>query len=360
MENLYEILEVSKNASPEVIEKAYKTLAKKYHPDVAEDKEKAEKMMKKLNSAYEILSNTQKREEYDYNLEQEDKSKKVQDEQNNSMKYKEYYEEQKQDNISYENMKQNINTNMYNNYYVQEDDYANNLNILKRIRNVQLDRTSKAILIIIFFIIIFAIIRLFSLIGSLFTDNNQHQINNNNSSSTTTQPEQKQDEEHEIDDLTPVNLVNELFEDLKEYDFERINEYLTKSSKIYAYNINTLNKDKIVYSYILNNTDYTIEDYIVTNKQAKVSVTVETFDVANAISEYNKWKKDKYSTGSLAYTSQEEREKVYQENLNKIVEFLEENVNEKVEREITITVLNVEGEWKVIFNFNDIFGTSML
>ena len=34
MKNYYEILEVDKNASEEVIEKAYKTLAKKYHPDL--------------------------------------------------------------------------------------------------------------------------------------------------------------------------------------------------------------------------------------------------------------------------------------------------------------------------------------
>ncbi len=45
MEALYDILEVSRKASKEVIEKAYKTLAKKYHPDLqtAENKEIAEK-----------------------------------------------------------------------------------------------------------------------------------------------------------------------------------------------------------------------------------------------------------------------------------------------------------------------------
>ena len=36
-ENYYEILEVNKNASPEIIEKAYKTLVKKYHPDLQRD-----------------------------------------------------------------------------------------------------------------------------------------------------------------------------------------------------------------------------------------------------------------------------------------------------------------------------------
>jgi len=71
MKNYYEILEVSKNASPEVIEKAYKTLAKKYHPDVCEenDKEKSEKLFKEIGEAYDILSNAEKRADYDSNYE---------------------------------------------------------------------------------------------------------------------------------------------------------------------------------------------------------------------------------------------------------------------------------------------------
>ncbi len=67
---LYEILEVSENASGEIIEKAYKTLAKKYHPDLQEEanKKQAEAMMKKINEAYEILGNEEKRSRYDGEL----------------------------------------------------------------------------------------------------------------------------------------------------------------------------------------------------------------------------------------------------------------------------------------------------
>ena len=69
---LYEILEVSENASKEIIEKAYKTLVKKYHPDLQQgtDKMKAEEMMKKLNEAYEVLSDEEKRSRYDLELEE--------------------------------------------------------------------------------------------------------------------------------------------------------------------------------------------------------------------------------------------------------------------------------------------------
>lgn len=69
-QNYYEILEVSKNASPEIIEKAYKTLVKKYHPDlqINEQKIKYEEKIKKINEAYDILSDSNKRKNYDINL----------------------------------------------------------------------------------------------------------------------------------------------------------------------------------------------------------------------------------------------------------------------------------------------------
>lgn len=62
----YEILQVTENASDEVIRMAYKALAKKYHPDVfQEDSKIAEEKMKEINTAFEILSDKQKRDQYD-------------------------------------------------------------------------------------------------------------------------------------------------------------------------------------------------------------------------------------------------------------------------------------------------------
>ncbi len=61
----YEILGVPRNATEEEIKAAYRRLAKKYHPDVAEDKEKAEKIFREINEAYQVLSDPEKRRLYD-------------------------------------------------------------------------------------------------------------------------------------------------------------------------------------------------------------------------------------------------------------------------------------------------------
>lgn len=70
MVNYYEILEVSQKASKEVIDRAYKVLAKKYHPDLqqANQRKSAEEKLKKINEAYEILSDKYKRKKYDEKL----------------------------------------------------------------------------------------------------------------------------------------------------------------------------------------------------------------------------------------------------------------------------------------------------
>ena len=71
--NYYDILQINQNASPEIIEKVYKTLAKKYHPDLQEEnnKKEAEEILKEINEAYEILSNPEKKALYDQNLRNE-------------------------------------------------------------------------------------------------------------------------------------------------------------------------------------------------------------------------------------------------------------------------------------------------
>jgi len=66
LKDYYEILEVHKNASQDVIKRAYTILAKKNHPDLNQHNiEIATKKMSQLNEAYEVLSNKDKRDSYD-------------------------------------------------------------------------------------------------------------------------------------------------------------------------------------------------------------------------------------------------------------------------------------------------------
>lgn len=104
MKNYYEILEVSRNASEEIIEKAYKVLAKKYHPDLQEEqnKKQAEEKMKLINEAYEVLSDTNKRKEYNIELENEEKRKTQEQQINNYNKENRYEEEYDESDDEYD------------------------------------------------------------------------------------------------------------------------------------------------------------------------------------------------------------------------------------------------------------------
>ncbi len=62
--SLYQTLDVSENANQDEIKKSYRRLARKYHPDLNKTKE-AEEKFKEINAAYEILSDEEKRRQYD-------------------------------------------------------------------------------------------------------------------------------------------------------------------------------------------------------------------------------------------------------------------------------------------------------
>ena len=131
MNNYYKILQVDKDASPEIIKVAYKLLVKKYHPDLKEGKEKieAEEKIKIINDAYDILSNPTKKAEYDQTLISDSISveqyQSVLNENQNLKRELNYY---KKNNNNYNNNnyynRANYNQTQYTNMYY--DDTQNN------------------------------------------------------------------------------------------------------------------------------------------------------------------------------------------------------------------------------------------
>lgn len=63
--NLYSVLGVNQNANEDEIKKAYRLLAKKFHPDVNQNNQQAEIKFTEISKAYEILGNPKKRKDYD-------------------------------------------------------------------------------------------------------------------------------------------------------------------------------------------------------------------------------------------------------------------------------------------------------
>ena len=63
--DLYEVLGISKTADEKTIKKAYRKLAKKYHPDSNEGNASAAEHFKEVNEAYDVLSDEKKRKLYD-------------------------------------------------------------------------------------------------------------------------------------------------------------------------------------------------------------------------------------------------------------------------------------------------------
>ena len=125
--NYYEILEIDKNASPEIIKKAYSTLAKKYHPDLQPDdkKHESEEKFKLINEAYEILSDEFKKSEYDSTLLESNISQEQYDllyQENEKLKniINNLEKENQSQNNTYNNTT-NLNTNTTHNNNFQND-----------------------------------------------------------------------------------------------------------------------------------------------------------------------------------------------------------------------------------------------
>ncbi|KAI3348914.1 DnaJ domain-containing protein, partial [Clostridium botulinum] len=86
MKNYYKILGISESSNKDEIKKAFRNLAKKYHPDKNKDNKDAIEMFQQINEAYEILSNESSREEYDKKLNQNNSNRQKNESKNNSKK----------------------------------------------------------------------------------------------------------------------------------------------------------------------------------------------------------------------------------------------------------------------------------
>lgn len=118
MKDLYKVLEVDRKASIDVIEKAYKVLAKKNHPDLQstqEAKKQAEEKIKKINEAYEILKDEEKRRKYDLELEQEEKRNTINNTKYNSNYRNTNYNNSGVNGVTYNKVNYNRNVGTTNN-----------------------------------------------------------------------------------------------------------------------------------------------------------------------------------------------------------------------------------------------------
>lgn len=164
MKNYYKILQIDKDASPEIIKVAYKLLVKKNHPDLreGEDKKNAEEKIKEINEAYDILSDPIKKAEYDQTLINENISQEqynyILNENMNLKRELNYFHNLYNRNNYYKQK----NTNMYNENINQNtsNDEINNNSKFKSIFNNLNENIKTLIAIVITFLILFFVIKI--------------------------------------------------------------------------------------------------------------------------------------------------------------------------------------------------------
>lgn len=132
MVTYYEILEVSRTASKEVITKAYKVLVRKYHPDLEQDetkKEEAKEKMVKINEAYETLSDDIKREKYDNNIalleEKERREKEIQNRKKETNTNTNSFNQKTSYSVDRNYGRNNVNNKVNNNSRVNDENFQN-------------------------------------------------------------------------------------------------------------------------------------------------------------------------------------------------------------------------------------------
>ena len=168
MKTYYEILEIDKNASDEVIKNAYKTLVKKYHPDLKTGQEKviAEQKIKEINSAYDVLSNPTSKAEYDQslsnfvNISVEEYNSILNE--NNKLKNELNYYKNNFNNFYNINNAERINRNYNNTSDTQNQNYTNsdNYNNYSKPKFILNHGIRNVLVILLTFLVIFIILKI--------------------------------------------------------------------------------------------------------------------------------------------------------------------------------------------------------
>ena len=261
----YEILGIRKNASTDEIKNAYKQLVKKYHPDVYPgDKTFAEKKTQEINAAYDILSDPDKKREYDESITPHTTTSYTPPDYSGYTYSQSYYKKEhtskrnaqaQGSKYSYENYKKTYNSSgaydfnrRYTDYHRSKNPNSNysgnnpNTSSIPKESVVQLTSVTK--LVIIAFILIIYVIFFISNIMEL---TNIMDASSKSSTESTTSSTQENDLDHNYD-----------------FDFE-IDPYINEDS-------------------IKNYEDYYNDKYNTTPKEEEKKSPAEEFDITTVYS----------------------------------------------------------------------------
>lgn len=349
MENLYEVLQVSENASNDIIENAYKTLVKKYHPDIAKNKQQAEEKMKIINNAHDILSDEKKRANYDEKLRIEREKITPKQSSTQPINYN-----ANNANIRYTtNNTDNKYDQDYDNYY----DYINNYNIFDRIKYSS--SQTKRIVAIILLIIIFLVIQFVFLIGDLFGDDDIPVIEDNgdnNTASQTSPSKQVGTSSNNIETPKDENvsiLTNQFLSQVKQSNINNINQYTTEGTKISQDKINAFKNDIDIYSLILKDFKYEIVEYSMNNEnEAIIQIKIVRIDIANILNDYVIDKVFNNKSGNIYNI---------QIDINELINIINDT-EERITINDKIKLNKINNEWKISLsnnNIKNIFGTNL-
>jgi len=230
----YELLNIKENASHKDIKNAYRVLAKKYHPDTYKgNKSIAEEKMKLINEAYDVLSNSDSRKNYDECI-NVNKSEIIKEENSNEQSYYNYETgEYKSPDPRDADYRDYYNYSPYNEEFDLQNDY--DFSKLKLLFNKSIVKFS---LFVIFIFVMLVLV--FFIIGQIKTLLIFEHVDISDSSSVENIPEKNYE-----------NSSEELEVQIKELE-ESFYEWYENDGKIYEQQI--LEGLTSLYNEILNNT----------------------------------------------------------------------------------------------------------